>query len=158
MGVTTAGQASGPGPEPVGGSARGGADAREAIFGSFDGMTSTLGVVAGLLATGSTAPHILAGAIGIAVAATIGMGAGQYLSDGQRNLRKATVMAVATLIGSVLPALPFIFGSSLACVLASVAITLIASAVIGHYRGYAVTYAILIVVSALTVGLSIAVA
>lgn len=133
-------------------------EAREAIFGSFDGLTSTLGVVAGLLATGSTAPHIVAGAIGIAVAATVGMGAGQYLSDDQRNVRKAVVMAVATLAGSVLPALPFIFGASVPCVLASVAITLLASAVIGHYRGYAVTYAILAVVSVLTVGLSIAVA
>jgi VIT1/CCC1 family predicted Fe2+/Mn2+ transporter len=133
-------------------------DAREAIFGSFDGMTSTLGVVAGLLATKSSAHHILAGAIGIAVAATVGMGAGQYLSDSQRNLRKATVMAVATLIGSVLPALPFIFGTSLACVLASIAITILAAGVIGHYRGYLVSYGILIVVSALTVGLSVAVA
>jgi VIT1/CCC1 family predicted Fe2+/Mn2+ transporter len=133
-------------------------DAREAIFGSFDGMTSTLGVVAGLLATKATASHILAGAIGIAVAATIGMGAGQYLSDDQRNIRKAVVMAVATLVGSVLPALPFVFGASLPCILASVAITLIASAVIGHYRGYVVTYAILLAVSAITVGLSIAVA
>ena len=49
-------------------------DTREAIFGSFDGMTSTLGVVAGLLATKSNASHIVAGATGIAVAATIGMG------------------------------------------------------------------------------------
>ena len=134
------------------------ADAREAIFGSFDGMTSTLGVVAGLLATRATAPHIVAGAIGIAVAATIGMGAGQYLSDEKRSVRKAVVMAVATLTGSVLPALPFIFGSSLASVLASAAITLLAAAVIGHYRGYAVTYAILLAVSVLTVGVSIAVA
>ena len=53
-------------------------DLREAIFGSFDGMTSTLGVVAGLLATHATAPKIVAAAIGIAVAATVGMGAGQY--------------------------------------------------------------------------------
>jgi VIT1/CCC1 family predicted Fe2+/Mn2+ transporter len=133
-------------------------DAREAIFGSFDGMTSTLGVVAGLLATGSSAPHIVAGAIGIAVAATIGMGAGQYLSDDQRSLRKAVVMALATLIGSVLPAVPFAFGTSAACVAASIAITLLAAAVIGHYRGYVVTYTILILVSILTVGLSIAVA
>jgi VIT1/CCC1 family predicted Fe2+/Mn2+ transporter len=133
-------------------------DAKEAIFGSFDGMTSTLGVVAGLLATKSSAPHIVAGAIGIAVAATIGMGAGQYLSDGERNLRKAMVMAVATLVGSVLPAVPFLFGTSLACVLASVGITLVAAAVIGHYRGYLITYAILIAVSVLTVGLSVAVA
>lgn len=133
-------------------------DAKEAIFGSFDGMTSTLGVVAGLLATKSSAPHIVAGAIGIAVAATVGMGAGQYLSDGQRNLRKAVVMAVATLIGSALPAIPFAFGTSLACVVASVVVTFLTAAVIGHYRGYLVTYGILIVVSVITVGLSIAVA
>ena len=121
-------------------------------------MTSTLGVVAGLLATNATAPKILAGAIGIAVAATVGMGAGQYLSDESRNVRKALVMAVATLIGSVLPAIPFVFGDSKACVLSSIGITVLAAGVIGHYRGYAVTYLILIVVSAITVGLSIAVA
>lgn len=132
-------------------------DLREAIFGSFDGMTSTLGVVAGLLAAHANAPKILAGAIGIAVAATVGMGAGQYLSDGDRNLRKAGVMALATLIGSVLPALPFIFGDSRTSVLASLAITVLAAAVIGHYRGYVVTYSILVVVSLITVGLSVAV-
>jgi VIT1/CCC1 family predicted Fe2+/Mn2+ transporter len=110
------------------------------------------------MATRSSAPHIVPGAIGIAVAATIGMGAGQYLSDEQRNVRKAVAMALATLIGSVLPALPFVFGSSTACVVASLAITLLAATVIGHYRGYVVTYTILIVVAVLTVGLSIAVA
>lgn len=133
-------------------------DAREAIFGSFDGMTSTLGVVAGLLVTHANAQHIVAAAIGIAVAATVGMGAGQYLSDGQRNLRKAIVMAVATLVGSVLPATPFAFGKSTACVVASAGITLVAAGVIGHYRGYVVTYSILMVVSVLTIGLSVAVA
>jgi VIT1/CCC1 family predicted Fe2+/Mn2+ transporter len=135
------------------------ADLREAIFGSFDGMTSTLGVVAGLLATHTNAPRILAGAIGIAVAATVGMGAGQYLSEDRHNrsLRKAAIMALATLIGSVLPALPFIFGNSTANVIASIAITAAAAAVIGHYRGYVVTYSILIVVSLITVGLSVAV-
>jgi VIT1/CCC1 family predicted Fe2+/Mn2+ transporter len=131
---------------------------KEAVFGSFDGMTSTLGVVAGLLAANATPPKILAGAIGIAVAATIGMGAGQYLSDGKRNMRKAVVMAVATLIGSVLPALPFIFGTSLACVLSSVLITIGAAGVIGYYRGYVFTFSILLIVSILTVGLSISVA
>ncbi len=133
-------------------------DLREAIFGSFDGMTSTLGVVAGLLATDATAPKILAAAIGIAVAATVGMGAGQYLSDGARNMRRAIVMAVATLIGSVLPAIPFFFGDSHACVAASIAITALAAGIIGHYRGYLVTYSILIIVSVVTIGLSIAVA
>lgn len=135
-----------------------GSDRKEAIFGSFDGMTSTLGVVAGLIAVHATAPKILAATIGIAVAATIGMGAGQYLSDGQRNLRNAAVMAAATLAGSALPAVPFAFGTSLACVLASIAITILAAAWIGRYRGYVITYSILLIVSAITIGLSIAVA
>ena len=153
----------GSGAAPASNPARAGAglsmpDLREAIFGSFDGMTSTLGVVAGLLAANASAPKILAGAIGIAVAATIGMGAGQYLSDGERNLRRAGVMALATLIGSVLPAIPFIFGDSRGCVIASIAITFVSAAIIGHYRGYLVTYSILVVVSALTIGLSVAVA
>ena len=133
-------------------------DAREAIFGSFDGMTSTLGVVAGLLATNASASHVVAAAIGIAVAATVGMGAGQYLSDGQRNVCRALVMALATLVGSVLPAIPFLFGTSQACVAASLGITALAAAVIGHYRGYLITYGILIVVSVITIGLSLAVA
>lgn len=133
-------------------------DRKEAIFGSLDGMTSTLGVIAGLLALNSPSPKILAAAIGIAVAATVGMGAGQYLSDGKKNLREASVMAVATLIGCVLPALPFIFGATFACIVASVIITLLAALFIGHYRGYIITYSILLIVSVITVGLSIMVA
>ena len=73
-------------------------------------------------------------------------------------MRKALVMAVATLIGAVLPALPFIFGTSLASVLAAITITILAASVIGHYRGYVVTYSILVVVSIITVLLSTAVA
>jgi VIT1/CCC1 family predicted Fe2+/Mn2+ transporter len=133
-------------------------DLKEAIFGSFDGMTSTLGVVAGLLATHASAQKIVAASIGIAVAATVGMGAGQYLSDGTRNLRKALVMAAATLVGSVIPAILFAFGDSRASIAAALIVTFLAAAVIGHYRGYVVTYSILIVVTLVTVGLSIAVA
>lgn len=72
--------------------------------------------------------------------------------------RWAPDAADATFIGSVLPAVPFLFGDSATCVVASVAITPLAGVVIGHYRGYVVTYTILIVVSVLTVALSIAVA
>jgi hypothetical protein len=43
-------------------------------------------------------------------------------------------------------------------VLSSVAITIAAAGVIGYYRGYVVTYLILLVVATLTVGLSVAVA
>jgi VIT1/CCC1 family predicted Fe2+/Mn2+ transporter len=65
---------------------------------------------------------------------------------------------LATLVGSALPAIPFIFGVSNACILASIAITLAAAGVIGHYRGYLVTYSILAVVSVVTVSLSVLVA
>ena len=106
----------------------------------------------------STASKIVAATIGIAVAATVGMGAGQYLSDGAQNIRNGVVMAVATLVGSVIPAVPFLFGDSRACIAASIAVTALAGAFIGHYRGYLVTYAILIVVSIVTVGLSVVVA
>ena len=135
-----------------------GSDRREAIFGSFDGMTSTLGVVAGLLAARATAPKILAGAIGIAVAATIGMAAGQYLSDGTRNLCRAGVMGLATLVGSVLPALPFLFGDGRGPQVASGVVTFVAAAFIGHFRGYVVTYSVLLLVASVTVGLSVLVA
>ena len=65
-------------------------DLRQAIFGSFDGLTSALGVIAGLLAAGvHDGGRILAGALGLAVAATIGMGAGEYLSDPAHDPRRA---------------------------------------------------------------------
>jgi hypothetical protein len=130
-------------------------DRQEAIFGSFDGMTSTLGVVAGLLVSHSNNIKIITAVIGISVAATIGMGAGQYLSDGKRNLREAIVMAIATLIGCVLPGIPFVFGNGTINIISAIIITLFAASYIGYYRGYKITYSILLIVSAITVLLSI---
>jgi hypothetical protein len=46
-----------------------------------------------------------------------------------------TGIAAATLAGSVIPAIPFAFGDSRACTAASIAVTFLAGAVIGHYRG-----------------------
>jgi VIT1/CCC1 family predicted Fe2+/Mn2+ transporter len=64
-------------------------------------------VIRGLIVAGThIGSRILAGALGLAVAATVGMGAGEYISDESRNLRLALVMAAATLAGSILPALP----------------------------------------------------
>ena len=77
---------------------------------------------------------------------------------GRRDLRRAGVMALATLVGSVLPALPFVAGSSTVCAVVSVVITVTAAGFIGHFRGYLVTYSILLVVSGITIGLSVLVA
>jgi VIT1/CCC1 family predicted Fe2+/Mn2+ transporter len=134
-------------------------DLQQAIFGSFDGLTSALGVITGLIVAGThTGSRILAGALGLAVAATVGMGAGEYLSDESRNLRLALVMAAATLVGSILPALPFALGYGTAQLIASGTLTVAAALTIGHYRGYRLTLSILVVVAAVTVALTTAVA
>ncbi len=78
-----------------------------AIFGCFDGSTSLVGVLAGLLATQAAPPVILATCFGLAVASAVGMAAGDYLAGAKR--REALVMGAATLAGAVVPALPLIF-------------------------------------------------
>jgi VIT1/CCC1 family predicted Fe2+/Mn2+ transporter len=134
-------------------------DLKQAIFGSFDGLTSALGVITGLIVAGThTGSRILAGALGLAVAATVGMGAGEYLSDESRNLRLALVMAAATLAGSILPALPFALGYGTGQLIASATLTIAAALAIGHYRGYRLTLTILLVVAAVTVALTALVA
>lgn len=134
-------------------------DTRETIFGSLDGLTSCLGVIAGLVAAGThSGPKILAGSIGLAVAATAGMGAGQYLSQLPRNLHLALIMAAATLIGSIAPAIPFLFGYGTAQVIASGCVVVIGGLAIGRIRGYKLTFALLISVCVVTVGLSVVVA
>jgi VIT1/CCC1 family predicted Fe2+/Mn2+ transporter len=130
-------------------------DVREAVFGSFDGLTSSMGVIAGALAAGAaTGGRVLGPALGIAVAATIGMGAGRYLSDEHRSMRLALVMAAATLAGSLIPAAPFVTGAGTSQIAVSTALTLAAALVIGRYRGYRITLALLVTVGALTVALS----
>jgi VIT1/CCC1 family predicted Fe2+/Mn2+ transporter len=134
-------------------------DAREAIFGSFDGITSALGVITGLIVAGThSGARILAASLGLAVAATVGMGAGQYLSDEKRSVRLALVMGAATFAGSVLPALPFVAGYGTVQLAASGAVIIVGGLLIGRIRGYRLTFAVLTVVCALTVALSALVA
>jgi len=134
-------------------------DLRQAIFGSFDGLTSALGVITGLVVAGThSGSRILAASLGLAIAATVGMGAGEYLSDESRSNRRALVMGGATLAGCMLPALPFAFGYGTVELTASGALTVAAALTIGHYRGYRLTLAILAVVAALTVAVTILVA
>ncbi len=79
------------------------------IFGAFDGMISVLGVVIILLHRN---PHQIVGPVlGLAVASTISMGAGEWL--GGSSLRTALLMCGATLAGTVVPALPLFFSTAL---------------------------------------------
>jgi VIT1/CCC1 family predicted Fe2+/Mn2+ transporter len=131
-------------------------DTRQAVFGSFDGLTSAIGVITGLIVAGThSGSRILAASLGLAVAATVGMGAGEYLSDESRSVRRAVVMGAATLTGSMLPALPFAFGDGTSQLVACGALTLTAALTIGHYRGYRLTLTILTVVAAVTIGLTV---
>lgn len=75
-----------------------------AVFGLFDGVTGCIGVLAGLIVAHATPTAILATAAGLAVAAAVGMAFGEALSGG--SYAQAAVMGVATLAGSLAPALP----------------------------------------------------
>lgn len=78
--------------------------ASAAVFGAFDGAVSVVGALAGLLAAHTSGRAILAVCAGLAVAAAVGMGAGDWLSGSPA--RTALVMALATLAGSLIPVLP----------------------------------------------------
>jgi VIT1/CCC1 family predicted Fe2+/Mn2+ transporter len=133
----------------------------EAIFGTFDGMTSLLGVIAGALVAGTE--HVLVvTAGGLAVAATVSMAGGQFLSDtGQAGARRrrAAIMGLATFIGSFLPACPYLFlGRTPATVLSLIVTTLMAMGIAqarvakqGVAAAYLQTFAILIVAGGLSV-------
>jgi len=133
----------------------------EAIFGAFDGMTSLLGVIAGALVTGTE--HVLVvTAAGLAVAATVSMAGGEYLSDtgsaGARR-RRAAIMGLATFIGSFLPVIPYLFLARTPATAASAAVTLLMAVGIAQARvpkqgalaAYAQTFGILIVAGGLSI-------
>lgn len=112
-------------------------------------------MIAGLIVAGThSGPRIVAAAVGLAIAATVGMSAGEYLSDTSRSIHLAVVMGVATFVGSVAPALPFLFGYGTPQILASVLIVVVAGVLIGRVRGYRITFLILALVAVLTVAVS----
>jgi VIT1/CCC1 family predicted Fe2+/Mn2+ transporter len=102
-----------------------------AVFGSFDGMTSAMGVILPLLAT----PHaLLLGALGIGIAAIIGMGLGEWQSDSSSGWRAPLVMAVASGAGVLIPVIPFLFITGWPAVAISAAIIVAATGFIAKVR------------------------
>jgi hypothetical protein len=94
--------------------------ARPAVFGSFDGTSSLLGVLVYLLVTHPKLifPTALCGAISSAVS----MGGGEWLSDSSNGFGASMVMGGATFAGAVLPAAPFAFGGGWLAITASAVI------------------------------------
>jgi VIT1/CCC1 family predicted Fe2+/Mn2+ transporter len=138
---------------------------RQAIFGSFDGLTSALGVMAAAYLT-STAHVLVAAACGLAIAAAVSMAGGEFLSEtsgkeGQVN--RAGIMAVATFVGSFLPAIPFLFQAKPAALIVAGVLVLAAAVAIAQYRvpsqgmvrAYLQTYGILVVAAGLSIGVTL---
>lgn len=82
--------------------------ARPAIFGSFDGAASLIGVTIYLLLSHHPA-LIFPVAVSGAISSAVSMGGGEWLSDSLNGLTASTVMAIATFTGAILPAVPFAF-------------------------------------------------
>ena len=83
-----------------------GLPARPVIFGLADGSMSIVGIV--LYASGH-AVLVLPVAVSGGVSAAISMAGGEWLSESKNGPGAAVVMGLATLIGSVLPAVPYAF-------------------------------------------------
>jgi hypothetical protein len=141
--------------------------AATAVFGSFDGATSAVGALAGLLATNATPHSILVVCVGLAIAGGVSMGAGDWLADAPVD--QAAVMGAATLIGSALPALPFVVWAGAPAYAAAGLLTLALAVVIAELRrdqegpsrgsdrvrAYTVTFLIIVVASGLSAAASV---
>lgn len=135
---------------------------RQAIFGSFDGLTSALGVIAAAYLTGNA--HVLvAAACGLAIASAVSMAGGEFLSEtSQRKgaLNRAGIMACATFIGSFLPAVPFLFLPKPVALAVTGVLVLVAAVVIAQFRvsahgalrAYLQTFGILVAAASLSIG------
>lgn len=123
----------------------------EATFGAFDGLSGTLGVLLGLIATHSDPGVVLHVCAAGAACNAVSMGSGQYLGDkgGAGRVRRAAVMGVATLLGALAPALPYALLPGWAGRIGAVLVVLAAGAVVAHLRpargirAYVITYGLL---------------
>lgn len=77
---------------------------KPSIFGSFDGLTSLLGVFIPLLSSPNV---IFSTCLCLGVSSAVSMGLGEYLSIGR--VKDSLYMGVFTGLGCVVPAVPFLF-------------------------------------------------
>lgn len=107
--------------------------ARQVIFGLADGSMSITGVV--LYAAGhSGIVFSVACAGGLSAAAS--MAGGELLSDRKSSWLPVTSMGAATLLGSVIPALPYLFLHGWAAPAVAVVLLLGVAVVVARLRGH----------------------
>lgn len=104
-------------------------DAEKAVFGTLDGLASALGLVVSVAASGRL--HAVAV---LATGCAVSMGLGEWLSDVRGRLRRAAVMAGATAVGVVLPAVPLVILDGVAAPVACAAIVVALGCVIAELR------------------------
>ncbi len=137
----------------------------QAIFGSFDGLSCVLGVIAAGYIAGDF--HALAlSAVGLALAEGIAMAGGSYLSDvtSVNSLRHAGIIGGAAFVGVLLPALPFLVAPRQIALALSILLTIALAVLIaqvraptgGRIRAYAQTFAILVVAAFASIAVSLA--
>jgi VIT1/CCC1 family predicted Fe2+/Mn2+ transporter len=134
----------------------------EAIFGSFDGIVSVLGVIAAAYVAGSPARTLVIVAAGLAVAAAVSMAGGQFLASAKnvRNpLIQAFVMGIATLLGAFVPAIPFLFlPKPTAAICTAIIVLLVTGWIVrirattqGTLKAFSQTYGILLIAAVISV-------
>lgn len=79
----------------------------EAVFGAFDGLTAFEGVLLGLLGHPAL---VFTAAVGVGVADTVGMAAGEWLSDSDNGPVAAAVIGAFAGVAAIAPALPYALG------------------------------------------------
>lgn len=142
-------------------------DVGTAVFGALDGLTSALGVLVGL--QGRPSHVILLAAGGLAISSTVGMAAGQYCGDDTgtpfgRKVLRSGVMGLATAVGVLTPASPFLVTSGRPAEALMVLLAVLLAGVIAALRGrwsglrrsFLETYVILALVSGLTIAMTTA--
>jgi hypothetical protein len=105
------------------------------VFGSFDGLTCVLGVIAGCYISGNIHTLVFS-VIGLALAEGVAMAGGSYLSEvvAVYRLRHAAIIGVASAIGILVPALPFFFAPQRVAVLLSLFLTCALAVIIAQVR------------------------
>lgn len=136
---------------------------RPAVFGVFDGSTSVLSI---LLAYRHLDALIFPGALALGAVGAVGMAAGEYLSDDtDSGLGASAAIGVATGLGTVAPAVPYLLLQGMAAAVAALGVLLLIGALIAGVRSkrrrwpraLLETYGVLIVASTAAVGCTLAV-
>lgn len=107
---------------------------RPAVFGAFDGVTCYLGVLFPLL---SDPRLVLPTAVGVGLAETVGMAAGEWQSASDSGIGTSLVIGAASGLGAVLPAIPYGVTTGTVARVVSMLLVLAVTGAIAWMRGEA---------------------